>query len=144
MITLFISLFIVIASLAADLSGAILQRIRPLGNGQRAPDPSRTTRSRPPAAEPDREKILNSLAYYEDQLTRLQALAETARAAEKAARRAVDVDADANRYGGVVSQKIRAKHVAELDRATRRVIALNRQIYTYESAREKAAQKVEG
>jgi regulator of protease activity HflC (stomatin/prohibitin superfamily) len=142
MITLALALFIVVASLAADLSWAILQRIRPLGNVQRAPDTSRATRSRTPAAETEREKILNSLAYYDDQLTRLQALAEAARAAEKAAGRAVDLDADANRYGGVVSEKIRAKHAAELDRATRRVIALNRSIYQYETARSRTAEKL--
>lgn len=144
MITLALALLIVVASLAADLSGAILQRIRPPGNGQRAPDTSRTDRSKAGPADADRKKILDSLAYYNDQLERLQALAEAARAAEKAARRAVDVDADADRYGAATTEKIRAKHVAELDRATRRVIALNRQIYTYEAAREKAAQKVGG
>ena len=103
---------------------------------------------KPPAPdpiEPDaRRRALNNIAYADAQLSRLYELMDGAKLDLAAARRAVQVDADAERYGGVVSGKSAAKHRAELDRALRKVIQLETRIHTLETAREKAAQKVEG
>ena len=111
--------------------------------------PQTTPVCKPPAPdpiEPDaRRRALNDIAYVETQLSRLYELMDVAKLDLTAARLAVQVDADAERYGGgVVSGKAAAKHRAELDRALRKVIQLETRIHTLETAREKAAQKVEG
>jgi len=102
---------------------------------------------KPPAPdlEPDaRRRALNDIAYAETQLARLYELMDVAKLDLIAARHAVQVDADADRYGGgVVSGKAAAKHRAELDKALRRVISLESKIHATETAREKAAQKME-
>ena len=150
MITLALALLIVVASLAADMSGAILQRIRPPGNVQRVPISSRETRSRTPAAEPERmepdarRQALNNIAYCDEQLSRLYELMDCAKLDLIAARHAVQVDADADRYGGgVISGKAAAKHRADLDRALRRVIVLESRIHSMETAREKNVGKIQ-
>lgn len=99
-----------------------------------------------PDLEPDaRRRALNDIAYCDAQLARLFELMDVAKLDLIAARHAVQVDADAERYGGgVVSGKAAAKHRAELDRALRKVIALEQKIHVLETAREKAARKVEG
>lgn len=109
--------------------------------------PQTTPEHKPPAPdpiEPDaRRRALNDIAYEDVQLSRLYELMDVAKLDLIAARRAVQVDADAERYGGgVVSGKAAAKHRAELDRALRKVIALEQRIHTLETAREKAARKV--
>lgn len=112
---------------------------------QKPPAPPEHT---PPATdpiEPDaRRQALNNIAYCETQLSRLYELMDVAKLDLIAARHAVQVDADADRYGGgVISGKAAAKHRAELDRALRRVIALESRIHSLETAREKQAGKIQ-
>lgn len=98
-----------------------------------------------PDLEPDaRRRALNDIAYCDAQLARLYELMDVAKLDLIAARHAVQVDADADRYGcGVVSGKAAAKHRAELDRALRKVIQLEQRIHTLEAAREKQARKIQ-
>lgn len=102
---------------------------------------------KPPAAdlEPDaRRRAMNDIAYCDAQLARLYELMGVAKLDLIAARHAVQVDADADRYGGgVISEKNAAKHRAELDKALRRVIALESRIHSMETAREKNAGKIQ-
>jgi len=141
MITLFISLFIVVASLAADAAGAILSRIRPLGTVQQAPatvpKPDRPPRTDPSRTDADRQKALDSIAYYDTQLSRLYELIDAAKLDLIAARRTVQLDS-----GQAVPDRIAAKHRAELDRSIRRVITLERTIYNMERGRETAERKI--
>lgn len=111
---------------------------------QRPQSPPVCKPSAPDPIEPDaRRRALNDIAYVDVQLSRLYELMDVAKLDLAAARRAVQVDTDAERYGGgVVSGKAAAKHRAELDRALRKVIQLETRIHTLETAREKAAQKV--
>lgn len=112
------------------------------------PGYERQPETKPPAPDPvepeTRRNALNNIAYCETQLSRFYELMDVAKLDLIAARRAVDVDADADRYGsGVVSEKIAAKHRAELDKALRRVIALESRIHSLETAREKNAGKIQ-
>ena len=131
MITLLLSFIIVLASIVQPYADTILRRTRavPADRPERPPcaDPSRTVA--------DRQKALDSIAYYDTQLSRLYELIDAAKLDLIAARKAAADPAP--------TEKTAARRRAEYDRLLRRVITLERSIYTYETARSKAAARLE-
>lgn len=133
MITLLLSIIIVVASIVQSYADTILHRTR----AAPADRPNRPPRAEPPkaSADADRQKALDSIAYYDTQLNRLYELIDAAKLDLIAARKSAADPAP--------TEKTAARRRAEYDRLLRRVITLERSIYTYETARSKAAARLD-
>lgn len=132
-----ITLLLFIAS-ALIAVGYFIGRTHPAGRQRTAPP----EKQEPTISADQRRVALNDIAYHETQLSRLYELMDCAKLDLIAARRSVQNDTDANRYGAVVSENIATKHAADLDRALRRVMALEQRIHTNETALEKLNKKI--
>lgn len=127
-----ITLFIFIAS-ALFYAGMIAGRAA-------RQDPQKKRATAPAAPDPqklaaDRSAVLDSIAYYDTQLARLYEMIDAAKLDLIAARRAAAEPAP--------TEKTAARRRAELDKALRRVVTIERSIYATETARNKAAARLD-
>lgn len=88
--------------------------------------------------EAARAQAEEDIPYLLNQLDRLKEMIEDAKADLRIARQRVQYDAEMNAHGAVIAEKIVNKHIAERDKAMRKVMSLETQIHSKEKQLTKA------
>lgn len=124
----------------ADIARRQKERERAAREAERAEAKRQREEERERKAVANRQQAEADKVFLVEQIDKLYTMLWEADAELTAARRTCQHDAEANKAGAVVADKITAKHRAERDKLEKKVMQLERNIHSYEAKLNKAQQ----
>lgn len=124
----------------ADIARQPRERERAAREAERAEAKRQREEERERKAEASRQQAEADKVFLVEQIDKLYTMLWEADAELTAARRTCQHDSEMNRHGAVVAEKAVAKHSTERDKLEKKVMQLERNIYSYETKLNKAQQ----
>lgn len=124
----------------ADIARRQREREKAAREAERAEAKRQREEERERKAVANRQQAEADKVFLVEQIDKLYTMLWDADAELTAARRTCQHDAEANKAGAVVADKITAKHRAERDELEKKVMQLERNIHSYEAKLNKAQQ----
>lgn len=124
----------------AEIARRDRERERAAKEAERAEAKRQRDAERERKAEAERQQAEADKVFLVEQIDKLYKILWDADSELKAARETCQHDNEMNRHGAVIPEKQAAKHRAERDKLEKKVMQLERNIYSYETKLNKAQQ----